>query len=216
MLTLNSPFATATTFLAPLWATAVQGILLAPDRLICERSVFTAEWLADRRLPLADARQPGQTVALADGDGFVRPDHADDVAGCHLDRPRTRVYESLHVRSDSWVSLATLYLAGLLRREVVCTAYESLAGDRNLGPHDDAWTGLIVQFSGVKRWLVWPIAQAAPQEIVMRAGDVMVLPHGMKHDVSTPDTPGHSLHLVFAVTNRPIDPHPEAIRPSTA
>ncbi|CAM5576151.1 cupin domain-containing protein [Streptomyces aurantiogriseus] len=216
MKTVDSPFATATTILAPLWATAVHGILLAPDRLICERSVFTAEWLADRPLPLADARQPGQTVALADGDGFIRADRADDVTQGHQDRPRTRVYESLHVRSDSWVRLATLYLAGLLRREVVCTAYESLAGDRNLGPHDDAWTGLIVHFSGAKRWLVWPTAQDAPQEIVMRAGDVMVLPHGMKHDVSTPNPPGHSLHLVFAVTNRPIDPRPEAISPSAA
>ncbi|MET7573383.1 cupin domain-containing protein [Streptomyces sp. NPDC005492] len=201
----DSPFETASAFLTPLAAMALPGIRLAHDRLTHEKGVFTEEWLAGRPLPLADARQPGQTVALVDGDGFTRSLGADSATHDHDVRPRTRVYESLHVRSNSWVSLTALHLAGLLRRDVVCTAYESHAGDLNLGPHDDLWTGLIVQISGAKRWLVWPNPQAAPEEFVMRTGDVMVLPRRMKHDVSTPENPGYSLHLVFAITDRPIE-----------
>lgn len=214
----ESPFATATTFLAPLASLALPEIQLALGQLRYERGVFTAEWLASRPLPTADAKQPGQTVALADNNGFTRTTSGASVAQGHRQRPRTQVYESLHVRSDSWLSLVALQLSSLMRRDVVCTAYASHAGDRNLGLHDDAWTGVIVQISGAKRWLIWPTAHSSPHEIRMETGDVMILPQGMKHQVSTPDDPGHSLHLVFAVTARPIDPEPsrEAIAASAA
>ncbi|MGP4046840.1 JmjC domain-containing protein [Streptomyces sp. 2A115] len=212
----ESPVATATAFLAPLAAMVLPEIRLALGQLRHEKGVFTAEWLAVRPLPTAEATQRGQTIALADGAGFTRTTSGEGAARGHRERPRTRVYESLHVRSDSWLSLATLQLAGLVRRDVVCTAYESHAGDLNLGVHDDVWTGVVVQISGAKCWRVWPRAHGSPEEIRMEAGDVMVLPHGMKHEVSTPETPGHSLHLVFAATNRPIDPRPEAFSPSAS
>ena len=202
----KSPFSTVTTFLPPLAAMALPEIQLALGQLRYEKGVFSREWLAARPLPTADAKQGGQTVALADSAGFTRTTSAESAARGYRERPRTRVYESLNVRSDSWLSLATLQLAGLLLRDVVCTAYESAAGDLNLGAHRDVWTGVVVQISGAKRWLIWPAARDSPEEIRMEAGDVMVLPHGMKHEVSTPEDPGHSMHLVFAVTDRPLDP----------
>jgi hypothetical protein len=32
----------------------------------------------------------------------------------------------------------------------------------------------------------------------------MILPQGMTHQVSTPEEPGYSVHLLFAVTDEPI------------
>ncbi|WP_329141217.1 hypothetical protein OG552_28480 [Streptomyces sp. NBC_01476] len=52
---------------------------------------------------------------------------------------------ALHSQSDGWYSLVALRLAGLLRHRVVCTMYESRAGDRSLGAHDDEWDGVIVR-----------------------------------------------------------------------
>ncbi|MFG3287234.1 JmjC domain-containing protein [Streptomyces sp. NPDC048179] len=156
---------------------------------------------------MADARPATQTVALADGATFERVVSEDERVREHRDQPRTQVYESIHARSGGWPSLVTLHLAGLVRREVVCTLYQSYADDRTLGAHLDDWLGVIVQMRGAKRWWIWqsPSPQSSPDEIVMRAGDVLLLPKHMKHEVDTPADPGHSLHLVFAVMDESLD-----------
>ncbi|MBO3681712.1 cupin domain-containing protein [Streptomyces sp. NEAU-YJ-81] len=168
------------------------------------RQVFDASWIEKVSLPLAEEKAAGQTVALVDGTEFVRESRNEEVFHAYRDRPRTRVYESLHVRSDGWVSAVTLQLTAMMRRNVICSAYESHAGDRNLGAHDDEWLGVITQMHGAKRWLVWPETTGAPEEIVTRVGDVLILPQGVKHEVSTPDLPGYSVHLVFAITDDPV------------
>ncbi len=168
------------------------------------QQVFDATWIESVFLPLAEQKAAGQTVALVDGLDFHRRSHKDAVARAYQERQRTRVYESLDLRSDGWFIAVTLQLTAMIRSPVVCSAYESHAGDRNLGPHDDEWLGLITQVRGAKRWLVWPDTTGAPEEIVTRAGDVLILPQGMKHEVNTPGSPGYSVHLVFAITDEPM------------
>lgn len=171
--------------------------------------VFDPSWIGAIPLPLGDERTAGQTVALADEDEFERTTQAGVLARAYEERPRTRVYESLGVRSDGWFSLAALHLAGLLRRHVVCTAYESSTGDSTLSPHVDQWLGVIVQMRGAKQWQMWSDDGGSPETLVTRAGDVLVLPEHVRHHVSTPTDPGHSAHLVFAVTDRSIETWPD-------
>ncbi|WP_406431894.1 cupin domain-containing protein [Streptomyces sp. NBC_00631] len=204
-----SPHAAAARFLAGLGPAVLPGIKLTPERLRHVSGAFDAEMIESMVLPVAEGKAPSQTVALMDGVDFERNTRLDAVALAYQERPRTRVYESLHLRSDGWFSLVTLHLAGMLSRHVICTAYESQAGDRNLGAHDDQWLGVVVQMRGAKRWLVWTSKGSDPEEITMRAGEVLILPQGMTHEVTTPDHPGHSVHLLFAVTDHPAHPRPE-------
>ncbi|MEU4896226.1 hypothetical protein AB0B12_26320 [Streptomyces sp. NPDC044780] len=177
---------------------------LAASQPVHLEQVFDAAWIESVPLPLAEQKAAGQTVALVDGMDFHRKVDQDAVARAYRKRRRTRVYESLDVRSDGWFSVVTHRLTVLMGRCVVCTAYESHAGDRNLGAHDDEWLGVITQMRGAKRWLVWPETTGAPEEIVTRAGDVLILPQGVKHEVNTPISPGYSVHLVFAITDDPV------------
>jgi hypothetical protein len=159
--------------------------------------VFDREWIAGLPLPTQE-KGPDQPVALVDGFDFHRETDEAAIADGYHDRRRTRVYESIDVSSDGWFSLVTLHMARLLRRRVVCTMYESRAGDRNLGAHDDEWDGLIVQMSGSKSWRLWPQPHGQPRELLTRTGDVLLLPKGITHEVDTPD---YSVHMVLAVTD---------------
>ncbi|MEV8333872.1 JmjC domain-containing protein [Streptomyces niveus] len=165
-------------------------------------AAFEEQWIASLPLPVED-RPPGQTVALVDNDGFQREMNEEAIAGAYARRPRTRVLESIHSRSDGWYSLVALHLARLLRRRVVCTLYESQAGNDNLGRHHDQWDGLIMQMRGVKTWRLWgeQDTQQPLEQLLTRTGDVLLLPRGMSHEVETPDD---SVHLVFAVTGEPL------------
>jgi hypothetical protein len=39
----------------------------------------------------------------------------------------------------------------------------------------------------------------------VEAGDVLLVPEGLPHVVSTPEEPGHSRHLQFALCRVPLD-----------
>ncbi|MFD9869095.1 JmjC domain-containing protein [Streptomyces niveus] len=161
---------------------------------------FNEQWITSLPLPVDD-RDPGQTVALVDEDAFQRQVSEKAIAAAYSQRPRTRVFESIHARSDGWFSLVALWLTGQLRNPVICTMYESDAGDLNLGAHDDEWDGVIVQMRGSKLWRLWPEPQSHQRELVTRAGDVLLLPRGVRHAVQTPD---YSVHMVLAVTDEPL------------
>ncbi|MEU9126140.1 cupin domain-containing protein [Streptomyces sp. NPDC048506] len=132
---------------------------------------------------------------MIDGVNFQRVS-ADDTA---VALPRTHSYENLHFHID-WIRRASCSLELALGRRVACAAYASQAGDTSLGPHNDDWDGVIVQVEGEKQWRVWTDPHNGPKEVVSRVGDVLALPRGVRHDVSTP---GRSLHLAFAVTDQP-------------
>jgi hypothetical protein len=158
---------------------------------------FNEEWIVSLPIPTED-KDPDQTVALVDNDAFHRELSEEAVAAAYAQRPRTRVFESIHAQSDGWYGLVALRLAGLLRQRVIATLYESRAGDLNLGAHDDQWDGVIVQIRGAKTWRLWPQPHGQPRELLTRAGDVLLLPKGITHEVDTPD---YSVHLVLAVTD---------------
>ena len=176
-----------------------------------QRGVFDPQWIAGLPLP-TDHLPESQTVALINGADFHRETDPDAVTAAYLSQPRTRVYESIHVRSDGWHGPVALHLTDLLRHRVVCTLYESRPDDTSLGAHMDDWWSVIVQARGVKRWRLWPDKDGDPQVITTRAGDVLLLPKRVLHEVSTPGGdgyPGYSAHLVYAVIdNEPIDSSP--------
>ncbi|MFI0721904.1 JmjC domain-containing protein [Streptomyces sp. NPDC021224] len=164
------------------------------------QQVFNQDWITELPLPTQD-KDPDQTVALADGFDFDRAVDPAAITNGYRAWKRTRVYESIHARSDGWFSLATLHLARLLRHRIACTLYESQAGDRNLGAHEDEWDGVIVQMRGSKSWRLWPQPHGQPYDLRTRVGDVLLLPRGVTHQVETPD---YSVHMVLAVTDEPL------------
>ncbi|MGW5679691.1 JmjC domain-containing protein [Streptomyces sp. NPDC003860] len=155
-------------------------------------------------LPIEEDWPAHQPVAFVNSEaetGFHRtavPDAIRDTEG------HTRVYESLDARTDGWHTLVAAHLAHLLRYRVVCTAYQSRTGDQTLGPHYDTWTGLIIHINGAKSWTLWPHQEQNPKIFLTHPGDVLIIPRGVFHDVTTPPTPGHSTHITFAITQTPL------------
>jgi bifunctional lysine-specific demethylase and histidyl-hydroxylase NO66 len=88
------------------------------------------------------------------------------------------------------------------------TCYASPAHAVGLGPHHDADEIFSLQVSGTKHWSVYGRAEreeptiydrapgAVVQEIELRAGDLLYIPHGWVHDV-TSDGPALSLTIVI-------------------
>lgn len=164
--------------------------------------VFDPASLRDMPLPLGGDRAAEQVVTLVDDMEFHREVEESAIKEAYRERRRTRVYEGLDARSDGWYSVTALHLARIARCRVVCSMYESNSNDRSIGAHIDEWFGTIVQMRGAKSWTLWPSADGEPEQITTRAGDVLLLPRGVKHEVSTPD---YSVHLVFAfMTDQPI------------
>lgn len=173
--------------------------------------VFDPAWLASLRLPSAQARPAAQQVALTRERAYDR--FVDDGAleRAYRERARTRVYENVHrMGGCPWLLLTCQYLTLLSgsELEVICSLYESIPRDANLGRHRDMWYGAIVQVEGVKDWEVGPgvLDPLEPVTTVqVRAGDVLLVPERLPHVVSTPEDPGHSRHLQFALCRVPLD-----------
>lgn len=85
---------------------------------------------------------------------------------------------------------------------VVATVFQSHVGDESLATHEDAWYGAIVQVSGTKQWWTGDVPEGGTrpaQQVITRAGDILLLPKGLPHAATTPMEPGHSVHLAFAI-----------------
>lgn len=175
---------------------------------------FEPQWVQELPLPLGADRPSTQTVALVSADGLERPAE-QEVEASYRAHARTRVYESIETRAHGWYSLVCLQLAGLLRRRVTCAVYQSVTGDRTLGPHHDLWDGLILQVRGAKAWTIGPADSnsSTPTLIVTRAGDLLYLPQHVRHDVTTASQE-ESVHLTFAVTNTPLTAPPDPAAPT--
>lgn len=143
-------------------------------------------------LPIGDYRPDWQPVALVQGTNFCRVTDHVAAQDMYQELKRTRVYEGVDLNSPDWYSFVCLQLAQLARCRVACSVYESSALDAGMVPHIDSWDGLIIQIKGAKRWTIGP----GGQELVTNAGDLLFLPEGTSHSVSTPD---YSVHLVFAL-----------------
>ena len=198
----------------PLWAaiTATGGLDAA--EWACYPGAYDPCWLAGLHLP-AGTRQPvGQPAALLDSrDIFERHNDPAAVAAAYAARPRSIVYEDIgHADPDAWHALAATLLGRLSATPVTvaCSAFASRYGDDRLPGHWDAWYGAIIQIRGAKDWTigrgVLDPAAPPPERASTQAGDILLLPRGMPHAVTTPPSPGHSLHLNFALHRDPGPP----------
>ncbi|MGW0056491.1 JmjC domain-containing protein [Nocardia nova] len=195
----TSEYAIASQFIARIWS-SILPVLHLPEgsqSAVHLPGIFDPLFIEEKAwLPLADSRPPRQTVALVDEDRFERSSEDRAIEVAYDSRPRTRVYEGIDSGSDGWFSLVALQLANLARCRVVCTMYESAAGDLSMGAHVDEWFGAIVQMHGCKDWRISAGgAETVAVEIQTKPGDVLLLPQNIEHEVSTPE---HSTHIVFA------------------
>ena len=173
--------------------------------------VFDPGWLAHLNLPSAQARPTGQRVALTRERAYDR--FVDDaaLARAYRARARTRVYENVHRTGGCpWLLLTCQYLTLLSgsELEVLCSLYESIPADATLGRHRDLWYGAIVHLQGAKAWEIGPgvLDPLEPVTTVqVKAGDVLLVPERLPHVVSTPEEPGHSRHLQFALCRVALD-----------
>lgn len=200
---------TASRFTGPLWAAL--SVSAAPSAGIGHQfgyfpGAFSSGWLATLPLPAGRCRPADQPVALlADTKEFDRSADQGEINKGYAAHPRTMVYEDINRGQDgSWHSVVARHLGVLSGSSlaVVCSAFESRCGDESLGAHWDAWTGAIVQIRGAKAWQIGHgvFDKAGPvQDVLTRAGDILILPKYLPHSVTTPKEPGYSLHLTFAV-----------------
>jgi hypothetical protein len=166
-------------------------------------SAYDPAWLATLPLPIED---PSQPVDLVEGGHFERHDNAPELHEAYHRKPRTRIYVGLH-QSTPWVTRVAEHLTRLTRSapHVMATAYASNSTDATIGAHRDAWDGAIIQLVGSKTWQLGPgllHPGHAIEHVTTNPGDILILPDGLPHAVTTPLDPGHSLHLVFAIRRR--------------
>jgi hypothetical protein len=166
--------------------------------------LFDPRLLQALRLPIGEQRSAEQPVS------FVQPGRDEElhtdakaIVEAYTSKPRTRIYFAIEERAGGPWSLAALLLSQLAGYRVVCSMYESRAGDAKFDEHRDDWYGVIIQIKGAKQWRVPAGRQAGPSELTLRAGDALLLPRGVAHAISTPE---ESLHVNFAVltATRPI------------
>jgi len=203
----QGPARAAVTLASRLWTSVVRAGGPQPDspRAVHVPGLFDPAVLQGLLLPIGEHRPETQTVVLVDqGIEMERSTGADAIADAYARRPRTRLYECVDIGSVGPYSIVALLLSQLAGCRVVCTIYESHAGDAKMGEHRDDWYGVIIQLSGAKQWRLRSDRSADPQSVTLNAGDGLLLPGGVWHDVITPD---ESVHVVYAIlTDQPIKP----------
>lgn len=156
---------------------------------------FTPEWLSGLDLPTREHCPDGQAVSLA-GDGFTSHGDRAELLADYETAPRTWVFERVD-ESIGWLNRAASYLTRLSASPFVVSAavYDSRASDRPSAAHWDQWYSAVVQVEGAKVWRIG----ADWCRVTTRPGDVLLMPEGLVHAVSTPADPGLSRHLVFDI-----------------
>ncbi|HEU5427787.1 MAG TPA: cupin domain-containing protein [Actinocrinis sp.] len=205
----RTPQALAATFTGILWAAirASDGPRPSEPRYHHIPAAYHPDWLAALPLPTLDSGPPTQQVALIRPGEYDRYLNGDALKQAHEARPRSRSFENVQ-RSCNWLSLVSQHLQRLSASEleVLVSLYESDHGDENLGPHWDVWYSAIVHLTGAK---VWTLGHGVmdgtgpTRTLTTTAGDILLIPQGLAHDVSTPADPGHSRHLQFTLCRPP-------------
>lgn len=168
---------------------------------------FDRAWLGALPLPAGGNLRPGQLVAVLGGDGrFQRHRDIAALKAAYDRHPSTRVYEDFGwgPGGETWAALTGQHLTRLAGGpRVTVTAYESSFGDQEIGLHRDMAVNVIVQVDGAKCWEAGDglsgTAGGEVRQVIMRPGDVLVVPKELPHLVTTPATPGRSVHLGFAI-----------------
>ena len=143
----------------------------------------------------------GQSVTLA-GRGFERyGDHTATLAA-YRQLPRTWIFERAN-ETVAWINTTAAHLTALSQgpHPVIAAVYDSHAADQPSAPHYDTWYSAIIQIHGAKQWSIGPNGH----QITTQPGDILLIPEGLAHAVTTPTDPGHSTHLVFDIGIHPED-----------
>ncbi|MBV9853118.1 MAG: hypothetical protein JOY82_01150 [Streptosporangiaceae bacterium] len=170
-------------------------------------AVFGPLWLESLSLPIGDDKPAVQPVALIDNrhSAFERHRDAAMLREEYQRRPRTKVYEDIGHESDAWYALTAGYLTRLSRSglHVTCSVFENKHGDETFGAHQDTWFGAVIMFAGAKEWTLGEglpgETEPAPRKVTTYTGDVLLIPKNLPHSVRTPEDPGFSVHLAFAI-----------------
>ncbi|MFF2374791.1 JmjC domain-containing protein [Streptomyces xiamenensis] len=166
-------------------------VLLSDGKHSHRERVFEPTWLESLALPTAGG-QTKDKVTLIGAGSIQRVAVADPEDELHRD---TRIFENLQNQSADPLALIAHQLGNITRRKVACSMYLSSRDSRSFGRHDDDWLSVIIQLRGAKNWTIWPHPEPAVA-LTLNAGDVLVLPRGIQHDVSTPC---HSIHITLAL-----------------
>lgn len=174
--------------------------------------------LASLRLPVAGNLRPGQPAAVLGADGrFQRHGDTATLKAAYEHHPSTRVYEDIGwgPGGEAWAGLAGQHMTRLAGGpRVTVTAYESAHGDQEIGLHQDMALNVILQVDGAKCWEAGDgllgTAGGEVRQVIMLPGDVLVVPKRLPHLVTTPASPGRSVHLGFAVDRDLTGPGAEA------
>lgn len=179
---------------------------------------FDRARLAGLPLPVAGNLRPGQLAAVIGSDGcFHRHGDSTALRAAYEHHASTRVYEDIGWGPDAeeWAALAGRHMTRLAGGpRVTVTAYESAHGDEGIGLHRDMSLNVIVQVDGAKCWEAGGGlpggAGGEVRQVIMLPGDVLVVPKKLPHLVTTPASPGWSVHLGFAVGRDLAGPGAEA------
>lgn len=180
--------------------------------------VFDPWWLSMLPLPDPDRAPAGQPVSLLAGRRIERYPGSVTERGRH-----TVALEDIGSGEDDgsggedkWYKLAAAHLTRLSGSDprVTCTGFWSRYGDESFTSHRDAWLGAWVQMAGAKRLLIGEgllDGSGIPaRSVTVSAGDIVLIPKHAAHRASTPEDPGHSVHLAFAIDR---DKQGSGIRP---
>jgi hypothetical protein len=159
--------------------------------------MFDPAWLTRLSTPTREVTPEGLSVTLGGG-GFERYPDQTAMLAAYQQRPRTWVFENTH-HAIPWISLTAAYLGKLSasRLEVVAAVFDSRPYEQAPGAHTDEWYSVIVQFDGAKNWTIGTGPHT--QHLTTEPGDVLLIPEALAHATTTPDNPGHSRHLTFAL-----------------
>lgn len=93
------------------------------------------------------------------------------------------------------IGLTARGVSGIAKSRVQANLYGSLVGAPGFGAHRDSHDVIVVQLEGSKQWTVGDPERE--EQLLMHPGDVIYMPEGTRHDVSTPAS--GSLHVTFAI-----------------
>ena len=165
--------------------------------LLHVKGAFDPAWLQSLPMAIGEDRASTQKVSLLSPEGIERQLATTDVEAAYSAQPRTQVCENVGEHGGGWVRAVEIMLAGATEFPVACSAYQSRAGDASFAPHTDRWVGVITQIEGSKRLLIREDEGTEPlRELVLEAGDILIMPPDVEHEASTPE---YSLHLNFEI-----------------
>lgn len=137
-------------------------------------------------------RGPGQAVSLINGNEHTWFESMNEAQAAYETQARTRFFDGLSPTSGSLLGLLNDTLARATNRRTAVSVFVSDRMDAGFALHTDSWIGLVIQLYGGKHW---QFGEALSDVTCLNAGQLLLIPPGVLHRVSTPS---YSVHLRIA------------------